>query len=143
MGENMRFLSRRLVMQGDLNYANALFGGRALEWIDEEAAIYAICQLETNSLVTKHMGAISFESPAKLGDVVEFGLATKAVGRTSITVSCLVRNKATKKTICFADDIVFVRVDAQTQRPEPHNKTLEMLQTQTVKELRTLNLDLE
>ena len=26
-----------------LSYANALFDGRALEWIDEEAAIYAIC----------------------------------------------------------------------------------------------------
>ncbi len=44
----MRFLSRRLVMPNDLNYANSLFGGRALEWIDEEAAIWAICQLETN-----------------------------------------------------------------------------------------------
>ena len=29
----MRFLSRRLVMPNDLNYANSLFGGRALEWI--------------------------------------------------------------------------------------------------------------
>ncbi len=136
----MRFLTRRLVMPGDLNYANALFGGRALEWIDEEAAIYAGCQLETNSLVTKHIGAISFESPALQGDVVEFGLATKAVGRTSITISCLVRNKATKKTICFADDIVFVRVDADTKRPVPHEKTLEMLEEQTRKELATLNI---
>ena len=101
-GIRMRFLSRRLVMPNDLNYANSLFGGRALEWIDEEAAIYAICQLETNVLVTKHIGEISFESPAMVGDVVEFGLTTKNVGITSITVSCLVRNKITKKTICLA-----------------------------------------
>ena len=86
-------------------------GGRALEWIDEEAAIYAICQLETNCLVTKHIGAISFESPAMQGDVVEFGLETKRVGKTSITITCLVRNKVTKKSICLADDIVFVKVD--------------------------------
>ncbi|MCV2883133.1 acyl-CoA thioesterase [Aestuariibacter sp. AA17] len=136
----MRFLSRRLVMPNDLNYANALFGGRALEWIDEEAAIYAICQLETNYLVTKHIGEISFESPAMQGDVVEFGLATKKVGRTSITVTCLVRNKATKKTICLADDIVFVRVDPETRAPIPHGKTLEMLDKQTKEELRTLNM---
>ena len=123
----MRFRSRRLVMPNDLNYANALFGGRALAWIDEEAAIYAICQLETNCLVTKHMGAISFESPALQGDVVEFGLATKKVGTTSITVTCLVRNKATKKTICLADDIVFVHVDAETKQPIPHGKTAEIL----------------
>ncbi len=137
----MRFLSRRLVMPNDLNYANSLFGGRALEWIDEEAAIWAICQLETNCLVTKHIGEISFESPALQGDIVEFGLETKAVGRTSITVSCLVRNKATKKTICFADDIVFVKVDPDTRQPTAHGKTLEGLKAQTDDEVRRLNLN--
>ncbi|PKH99831.1 acyl-CoA thioesterase [Glaciecola sp. 33A] len=137
----MRFLSRRLVMPSDLNYANALFGGRALEWIDEEAAIYAICQLETNCLVTKHIGEISFESPATQGDIVEFGLATKKVGRTSITVTCLVRNKATKKTICFADDIVFVRVDPITRMPVEHGKTMEGLLLQTEQEMRALNME--
>ena len=134
----MRFLSRRLVMPSDLNYANSLFGGRALEWIDEEAAIYAICQLETNVLVTKHIGEISFESPAMVGDVVEFGLATKKVGNTSITVSCLVRNKITKKTICFADDIVFVKLDPETRLPVPHGKTLEGLEIQTKQEISRL-----
>ena len=123
----MRFLSRRLILPNDLNYANSLFGGRALAWIDEEAAIYAICQLETNCLVTKHIGAINFESPAQQGDVVEFGLSTKAVGRTSITVTCMLRNKATKKTICLADDIVFVKVDPETKDPIAHGKTLESL----------------
>lgn len=136
----MRFLSRRLVMPNDLNYADSLFGGRALEWIDEESAIYAICQLETNCLVTKHIGEINFESPAMQGDIVEFGLETKSVGRTSITVSCLVRNKATKKTICLADDIVFVKVDPVTRHPVPHGKTLEGLKAQTEAEVKSLNL---
>ena len=135
----MQFLSRRLVMPSDLNYANSLFGGRALEWIDEEAAIYAICQLDTNCLVTKHIGAISFESAALQGDVVEFGLATKKVGRTSITITCLVRNKITKKSICLADDIVFVKVDSLTRKPIPHGKTLEQLNKQTDAEMNTLN----
>jgi len=139
----MRFLSRRLVMPNDLNYADSLFGGRALEWIDEEAAIWAICQLETNCLVTKHIGEISFESPALQGDIVEFGLETKAVGRTSITVSCVVRNKATKKTICFADDIVFVKVDPDTRQPAAHGKTLEGLKSQTDEEVRRLNMNLD
>jgi acyl-CoA hydrolase len=136
----MRFLSRRLVMPNDLNYANSLFGGRALEWIDEEAAIYAICQLETNCLVTKHIGEISFESPALQGDVVEFGLATKKVGKTSITITCLVRNKATKKTICLADDIVFVQVDPITRAPMPHGKTLTGLNKQIQAEIEALQL---
>ena len=132
----MRFLSRRLVMPNDLNYANSLFGGRALEWIDEEAAIYAICQLETNCLVTKHIGEINFESPAMQGDVVEFGLVTKRVGKSSITITCLVRNKATKKTICLADDIVFVKVDPETRLPIPHGKTLDSLQKQALDEIK-------
>lgn len=136
----MRFLSRRLVMPNDLNYGNSLFGGRALEWIDEEAAIYAICQLETNSLVTKHIGEISFESAAMQGDVVEFGLETKKVGNTSITITCLVRNKITKKTICFADDIVFVKVDPESRKPVPHGKTLEQLNKQTQLEFNNLKI---
>jgi acyl-CoA hydrolase len=133
----MRFLSRRLVMPNDLNYANSLFGGRALEWIDEEAAIYAICQLETNCLVTKHIGEINFESPAMQGDVVEFGLVTKRVGKSSITVTCLVRNKATKKTICLADDIVFVKVDPETRLPIAHGKTLYSLQKKALDEIKS------
>ncbi len=136
----MHFLSRRLVMPGDLNYANALFGGRAMEWIDEEAAIFAACQLGSNCLVTKHIGAINFENPGKQGDVIEFGLSTKQVGRTSITITCLMRNKATKRTICFADDIVFVLLDPETQQPIPHNQTIEMLQQQTKEELQTLKI---
>ena len=123
----MEFLSRRLVMPEDLNHAGSLFGGRVLAWIDEEAVIYAICQLGTNCLVTKHIGEINFEAPALTGDVVELGLATKAVGRTSITVTCLVRNTVTKKTICLADDIVFVRVDPDTRAPMPHGKTMDTL----------------
>lgn len=138
----MRFLSRRLVMPEDLNPANALFGGRAMAWIDEEAAIYAMCQLDSKYLVTKHIGAISFESPAGKGDIVEFGLATKKVGRTSITVTCLVRNKATKKTICLADDIVFVMLDPVSREPKPHGKTMEQLEIETQEELQALNLGL-
>lgn len=134
----MQFLSRRLVMPSDLNYANSLFGGRALEWIDEEAAIYAICQLETNCLVTKHIGEISFETAALQGDVVEFGLAIKKVGTTSITITCLVRNKITKNSICLADDIVFVKVDPQTRKPIPHGKTLEQLNKQAAAEMNSL-----
>jgi acyl-CoA hydrolase len=124
----MQFLSRRLVMPEDLNPGQTLFGGKALQWIDEEAAIYAICQLDTQYLVTRHIGAVGFESPAGLGDIVEFGLKTKHLGLTSITVTCLVRNKISKKTICLADDIVFVKIDPQTRQPVPHGKKQEDLE---------------
>ncbi|EKE83856.1 acyl-CoA thioesterase [Idiomarina xiamenensis] len=119
----MRFLSRRLVMPNDLNFAGSLFGGRILEWIDEEAYIFASCQLGAKSLVTKHIGAISFETSAFQGDVVEFGLEVKRVGNSSLTITCVVRNKQTKQNICIADDIVFVYINPETRKPEPHGKT--------------------
>lgn len=127
-GVPMRFLSRRLVMPNDLNFAGSLFGGRILEWIDEEAYIYASCQLEQKSLVTKHIGEISFEASAFQGDVVEFGLAIKKVGRTSLTVTCVVRNKGSKQHICVADDIVFVCIDPKTRKSVSHHKTREQLE---------------
>jgi hypothetical protein len=71
---------------------------------------------------------------------VEFGVETKKVGRTSITVSCLVRNKATKKIICYADDFVFFRVDPQSKRPVGHDKTMEQLVTQIKQDIRSLNI---
>jgi len=57
-------------------------------------------------------------------------LETKKVGTSSITITCLVRNKITKKTICLADDIVFVKVDPETRKPISHGKTYEGLMNQ-------------
>ena len=41
----MRFYSRKIVKPQDLNPNGTLFGGAVLSWIDEEAAIYVLCQL--------------------------------------------------------------------------------------------------
>ncbi|MFN3343964.1 MAG: tryptophan synthase subunit alpha, partial [Flavobacteriales bacterium] len=45
-----------------------------LAWIDEEAALYSIVQLENPKVVTKFMSEINFMSAAKQGDIVEIGL---------------------------------------------------------------------
>ncbi|HIG48218.1 MAG TPA: acyl-CoA thioesterase, partial [candidate division Zixibacteria bacterium] len=47
----MEFKTRKLVTPKDLNPHGTLFGGRALEWIDEEAFIFASCQLASTSIV--------------------------------------------------------------------------------------------
>lgn len=116
----MIFRNRRLVKSEDLNPRGTLFGGRMLQWIDEEAAIYAFCQLGTQMVVTKFMSEINFIAPAHLGDVVEIGMDMVQVGRTSITFNCEVRNKNTKQTIIKIDKIVFVNVDNEG-KPKPHN----------------------
>lgn len=118
----MRFFSRKLIKPEDLNAHGTLFGGKLLQWIDEEAAIYVLCQLDQANIVTKFMSEINFVSSAKKGDVVEIGMETAKVGKSSITVRCEVRHKFTRDTIITIDEIVFVAVDSNG-RPTPHGKT--------------------
>jgi acyl-CoA thioesterase YciA len=115
----MHVKTRRLVKPEDLNPRGTLFGGRCLQWIDEEAAIYANCQLGTSKIVTKLMSEINFVAPAFNGDVVSFGMEVVSLGRTSITLKCIVFNKNTNKEIVTIDKIVFVSVDDEG-RPTPH-----------------------
>lgn len=117
----MKYRTRKLIKPLDLNPRGTLFGGRVLEWIDEECAIFCICQLETPNIVTKAMSAIDFVKTAKLGDIIEIGCDVVSFGTTSITVSCDVRNKNTKQSIIKIDQITFVSVD-ENGRPKPHGK---------------------
>jgi acyl-CoA hydrolase len=122
----MTFKTRKLVSPPDLNPAKTLFGGQLLRWIDEEVAIYAMCQLHSNHVVTKYMSEINFLNPAFNADIIEIGADLIAAGRTSITLKCEVRVKDTSVTIITIDKIVMVHVD-QNGRPKPHGKTLEEL----------------
>lgn len=122
----MKFYSRKLIKPGDLNANNTLFGGALLRWIDEEAGIYAMTKLDTKHVVTKFISEIDFVNSAKQGDVIEIGLEFKAVGRTSITFSCIVRNVFTKKVIISIDKLVFVKIDTQ-ENSVPHGKTVQTL----------------
>ena len=121
----MEFKTRKIIKNGDLNGGNALFGGQALAWIDEEAAIYAICQLKIGgNLVTKAMSKIDFKAPARLGDIIELGCEVVRFGNTSITVRCSMRNKTTQNEIITVDEITFVHLNEQGI-PTPHGITNE------------------
>jgi acyl-CoA hydrolase len=118
----MRFFSRKWVKPEDLNPNGTLFGGSILRWVDEEAAIFAMCQLDNKKVVTKFISEINFVDSAKQGDVIEMGMEVVNFGRTSITVRCVVRNKHTQQEIVTIDKFVFVHVD-ENGRPAPHNQT--------------------
>ena len=118
----MRFHTRKWVKPEDLNPNGTLFGGRLLQWIDEEVALYAIIQLEIPKTVTKFMSEINFVSSAKQGDIVEIGINVVKFGTTSITLSCEVRNKITRKTIIAIDKIIMVSLDGEG-KPFAHGKT--------------------
>ncbi|MDF9796832.1 acyl-CoA thioesterase YciA [Catalinimonas alkaloidigena] len=118
----MNFHTRKWVKPEDLNPNKTLFGGRLLQWIDEEAALYAIIQLENQHVVTKYISEINFISSAIVGDIIEIGIEPVSFGKTSLTVRCLVRNKMTRKEILSIDKIVMVNLD-EKGKPTPHGKT--------------------
>ncbi|MCL1074127.1 acyl-CoA thioesterase [Shewanella dokdonensis] len=118
----MKYYSRRLIKHEHLNPAGSLFGGQLLSWIDEEAAIFAGCQMKSRNHVTKLISEINFMTAAKLGDVIEFGLELISMGHTSITVRCEVRNKQTLAPIVSIDKMVFVNVN-EAGLPVPHGAT--------------------
>lgn len=118
----MRFHTRKWVKPEDLNANGTLFGGRVLAWIDEEAALYSIIQLENKRVVTKYMSEINFMSSAVEGDVVEIGIDVIKFGKTSLSLNCEVRNKMTRETIVTVDHIIMVNLDDKG-KPSPHGKT--------------------
>ncbi|GAA4274552.1 hotdog domain-containing protein [Aquimarina gracilis] len=118
----MRYHTRKIVKPGDLNPNNTLFGGRLLEWIDEEAALYAGIQLENRRVVTKFMSEINFVSSAEQGDIVEIGIDVVKFGTSSLVLKCEVRNKLTRKTIIRVENITMVNLD-ESGKPTPHGKT--------------------
>ena len=118
----MKFHTRKWVKPEDLNPNKTLFGGKLLAWIDEEAALYSIVQLENSHVVTKHMSEINFMSSAREGDIVEIGIEVVKFGRTSLVLKCEVRNKMTHETIITVDRITMVNLD-ENGSPKPHGKT--------------------
>lgn len=118
----MRFHTRKWVKPEDLNANETLFGGKLLAWIDEEAALYSIIQLENKRVVTKYMSEINFMSNANQGDIVEIGIEVVKFGKTSLTLNCEVRNKMNRETIVTVDNIIMVNLGPDG-KPKPHGKT--------------------
>ncbi|HTO36217.1 MAG: hotdog domain-containing protein [Flavobacteriaceae bacterium] len=118
----MKFHTRKWVKPEDLNANGTLFGGRLLAWIDEEAALYTIVQLENPRVVTKFMSEINFMASAKQGDIVEIGMEVVKFGTSSVTLRSEVRNKMTHETIITVDRIIMVNLDKEG-KSLPHGKT--------------------
>jgi acyl-CoA thioesterase YciA len=118
----LNFHTRKWVKPEDLNPNHTLFGGRLLQWIDEEAVIYAIVQLENQHVVTKYISEINFISAPKQGDIIELGIVATHFGRTSLTMRCEVRNKLNHQPILTIEKLVFVNLGLDGV-PAPHGKT--------------------
>jgi acyl-CoA hydrolase len=127
---------RKLVMPEDENPAHRLFGGRLMQWADEAAALYAMCQMRTTSVVTLRISESLFKNPAKSGDILEFWTRNKKIGTTSLTVECNVmrknigtamaepevpsaKNLAHSSHLILSCEFVFVRL-GKNGKPVPH-----------------------
>ena len=106
----MKYFTRKMIAHKDLNSNGTLFGGRVLDWIDEEAYIYCSTVLNNDRVVTRSMSGVDFNASAIRGDIIEIGMETVKLGRSSITVRCDVRNKRTEKSITSVNQIVFVNL---------------------------------
>ncbi len=118
----LNFHTRKWVKPEDLNPNHTLFGGRLLQWIDEEAVIYAIIQLENSHVVTKYISEINFISAPRQGDIIELGIVATHFGKSSLTMRCEVRNKLNREMILTIEKIVFVNLGPDG-KPMPHGKT--------------------
>ena len=70
----MLFRTRKMISAKDLNSNGTLFGGRVLSWIDEEAFIFATCQIGSEKLVTKMISKVEFISTARIGDIIKISV---------------------------------------------------------------------
>jgi acyl-CoA hydrolase len=118
----MNFHTRKWVKPEDLNPNGTLFGGRLLEWIDEEAALYTIVQLENRHIVTKFISEINFIAAPVQGDIIEMGIEVVKFGSSSITLRCEVRDKLNRKKVLEIDKIIMVNLGPDG-KPAPHGKT--------------------
>ena len=118
----MRFNTRKWVRPEDLNANETLFAGALLSWIDEEAVLYSIIQLENKKVVTKYMSEINFMSTATQGDIVEIGMEVVKFGKSSLVLKCEARNKMTHETLLTVDQIIMVNL-GPGGKPKPHGKT--------------------
>src|SRR3954463_6227898 len=79
--------STLLVRPEHLNHHGYLFGGRLLEWLDEQAYIAAISRLRPDAnLVTIAIDRVEFKYSVVQGSLLHFRSSLVHVGTTSLTV---------------------------------------------------------
>ena len=105
----------RLVQPADANEHGTLFGGEAMRFMDEAAAVAAI-RYARGSVLTAHVDAIDFRTPVPIGVFLEAIARVVAVGRTSLTVDVVLEaedRRTADRTITTTGRFVLVAVDSE------------------------------
>ena len=110
----------RLVQPADANEHGTLFGGEAMRFMDEAAAVAAI-RYSRGSVVTAHVDAIDFHSPVPIGVFLEASSRVIAVGTTSMIVEVVLEAEdrhTAARTVTTSGRFVLVAIDAEG-KPRP------------------------
>lgn len=84
--EQSRTTMVKAVFPSDTNHYNTLFGGTALQWMDETAFI-AATRFSRQKMVTVSSERIDFTEPIPAGKLVALTGEITKVGNTSLTVT--------------------------------------------------------
>jgi uncharacterized protein (TIGR00369 family) len=103
----------RLVQPADANEHGTLFGGEAMRFMDEAAAVAAI-RYARGSVRTAHVDAIDFHTPVPIGVFLEASARVVGVGRTSMTVEVVLEAEdrhTAVRTVTTTGRFILVAVD--------------------------------
>jgi acyl-CoA hydrolase len=109
-----------LVLPIDTNPLGALFGGRAVQWMDIAAGLAAI-RLSGKTAVTASIERLDFKVPVKWGDIAVVEAEVVSVGRTSMAVEVrMYREEAAtgNRQLCTSGLFHMVALD-EKGRPAP------------------------
>lgn len=124
-GVHMPSDSMLLVRPEHLNHHGFLFGGRLLEWLDEQAYIAAMARMQAESnLVTVGIDRVEFHHQVREGAVLRFRSRMVHIGRTSLTMHTEVAH-VPEGCVIFDAYVTFVALDPEGR---PHSAVDLMLE---------------
>lgn len=107
----------KAVFPGETNHYDTLFGGTALQWMDEVAFI-AATRFTRDKVVTVSSDKVNFKTPIPAGSIVELDAQIIKVGRTSLVVNVDVYKEdmySENRELALHGSFVFVSIDKKKQ----------------------------
>lgn len=110
----------KAVFPGETNHYDTLFGGTALQWMDEVAFI-AATRFTRQKVVTVSSDKVNFKMPIPAGTIVELDAQVVKVGNTSLEVSVDVYREdmyCENRVLALHGNFVFVSLDKTQQKDD-------------------------
>ncbi len=123
-------ISREMVLNMDIALNAAMFGGDMMARMDKVAGITAALMSRNRRFLTLKVSELTFHSPVRAGEIIEFHIGVTRQGRTSMTLRLEVEvyePVTEQRRDVTSGEFVMVAVDELLQ-PEPILWKPEMLQ---------------